>query len=131
MLYSARSTILSRQSPMLVCMGTKGDRIKEARKSTGLDQPALARLVGVTKQAVSHWETGRTKDIKNMTFARISEVTGYSARWLATGQGPKKEKGGAGISSESGDLVRKIETLTPDERAVIRAVVERLAAKRA
>ena len=39
------------------CLGKK---IAEARRSTGMTQSALALRVGVTAQAVSKWEQGRS-----------------------------------------------------------------------
>jgi transcriptional regulator with XRE-family HTH domain len=38
-----------------------GDRLRELRKAAGLSQPQLARLAGVTRNAVSQWEAGKTK----------------------------------------------------------------------
>lgn len=40
-------------------MPTVGDIIRRARIERGLTQTELARLVGVTKGAISQWETGR------------------------------------------------------------------------
>lgn len=131
MLYLDQSTLLDHPNRMLFGMTTKGERLKEAREAAKLTQPQLARLVGVTKASVSHWETGRTKDIKNNTFARISDVTGYTVRWLATGEGPKTEKGGTGISAASLDFLRKYESLSSDDRAAIQIMLERLTQQRA
>lgn len=126
MLYFKESTIVDPSAHTLYGMSTKGERIKEARLAVDLKQPELARLVGVTKQAVSHWETGRTKDIRNATFAKIAEVTGYSARWLATGKGPRFETGGGMAESSDIDLVRKLRALSPDDQAYIHSLIERL-----
>ena len=37
-----------------------GRKIAEARRTSGITQNALAERVGVTAQAVSKWETGRS-----------------------------------------------------------------------
>lgn len=37
---------------------TSGDSIRRARQRAGLGQAQLARLLGVTRQTVSSWETG-------------------------------------------------------------------------
>jgi antitoxin CcdA len=37
-----------------------GDEIKAARERRGLTQKQLAKLLGVTHSAISHWERGRT-----------------------------------------------------------------------
>lgn len=38
-----------------------GENIRKYRKEAGLDQKELADKLGVTMQAVSSWETGRTE----------------------------------------------------------------------
>lgn len=42
-----------------VDMGTMGQRIRDSRQAAKLTQTQLGRLLGVTKGAVSTWETGR------------------------------------------------------------------------
>jgi len=42
-----------------------GDRIREYRLKKSLNQPQLARLVGVTKNAVPNWEVGRSRPDTN------------------------------------------------------------------
>lgn len=67
-----------------------GDRIKEARLESGFSQEALGDRVGVSKGAVSQWESGNTKNLKMENLFGIEDVTGYSAKWLAVGKGEKK-----------------------------------------
>ena len=38
-----------------------GDVIKEYRTRAGLSQSELARLLGVNKNSITHWESGRVK----------------------------------------------------------------------
>lgn len=49
-------------------------RIKEVRVDRGLSQRDLAKLLGVTKQAVSHWERGG--GIKFDSLRRVAQVLG-------------------------------------------------------
>jgi transcriptional regulator with XRE-family HTH domain len=37
-----------------------GTLIRHRRQALGLDQPGLARLIGVSRQTVSKWETGQS-----------------------------------------------------------------------
>lgn len=64
-------------------------RIKEALTGSGKTQAQIARELGKTPGAVSHWITGETKSLKAETAAALERVTGYSATWIATGRGSK------------------------------------------
>lgn len=64
-------------------------RIKEALTGCGKTQAQIARELGKTPGAVSHWITGETKSLKAETAAALERVTGYSASWIATGRGEK------------------------------------------
>lgn len=64
------------------------ERIKEAMRIAGLNQSELASAIGISTSAVSQWMTGQVKSLKAKTAARIAAVTGVSATWLASGEGP-------------------------------------------
>lgn len=79
-------------------METIGDRIRQQREAKGLSLQQLADLLKVTKAAVSHWELGRTANIKNMTFLKLAEVLGCKQEYLLYGASrgaPGKPPGGA------------------------------------
>lgn len=80
-------------------METVGDRIRQQREAKLLSQQQLADLLGVTKAAVSHWENGRTLNVKNLTFFRLVEILGCSQEYLLRGPssrgGPGKSPAGA------------------------------------
>jgi transcriptional regulator with XRE-family HTH domain len=63
------------------------ERIKQARKSAGLSQAALAARIGVDRSAVGQWErnTAARPTVEHLT--KIALATGYSFEWLATGRG--------------------------------------------
>jgi antitoxin CcdA len=67
----------------------RGGDIKAAREKRGLTQKQLAKLLGVTHSAISHWELGRTEvapaSAKNL------------ARWLSAGTASDV---GLGVSEE-------------------------------
>lgn len=44
-------------------------KIKELREKTGITQEALARELGVSRQTVLNWETGR-----NMPFGKNAKI---------------------------------------------------------
>jgi transcriptional regulator with XRE-family HTH domain len=55
-----------------------GTRIRALREARELTQTDLAVAVGVTKTAVSAWETGHAVNIRLQTFLRVLEVLGVS-----------------------------------------------------
>lgn len=86
------------------------ERLCEARKAANLSQSELARRLGVTPSAVSQWESGMTKDIHSEFIFAIADMTGFSARWLATGVGIKMR-----ASLEGGRWRKILEFLTEEE----------------
>lgn len=72
-------------------MTTLQDRIAELMKISGLSVGQLAEIAGVSSSAVSQWKDGPTKALKAGPATRLAERTGYCARWIADGDGPKKD----------------------------------------
>jgi transcriptional regulator with XRE-family HTH domain len=67
-------------------METMGERLKRLRVARGYTQPEFARLVGVTKSAVSQWEDDSTKNLKLTTLARVLDVLGTDLQYLVWGE---------------------------------------------
>lgn len=87
-------------------MEVMGDRIRRLRIARGLTQEEFGRLVGVSKSAVSQWESGSTKNIKLETFLHVLEVLHTDAGYLIwgdergrsgafAGRRPKLRRGGS------------------------------------
>ena len=57
------------------------DRIKNCRQSAGLSQEKLAELVGVSRQAVTKWETGQSAPSTENLF-RLAEILGTTVDFL-------------------------------------------------
>jgi transcriptional regulator with XRE-family HTH domain len=55
---------------------TMGTRIRTLREAKGLTQQQLADELGVTKGAVSAWETGYAENIRLQTFLKLLDVLG-------------------------------------------------------
>lgn len=58
-----------------------GERIKEQRKSCGLSQEKVAELVGVSRQAVTKWETDQSSPSTANLF-RLAEIFGTTVDLL-------------------------------------------------
>lgn len=68
------------------------EKLRQIRKSEGISQEELAERIGVSRQAVTKWETGKgLPDIENMTI--LAEIFKVTLDELVSGNLP--EKGGA------------------------------------
>ena len=65
------------------------DRIAAARKLAGLTQEQLGERLGVTRQAVSKWESGQTVP-DAVTVGRLCEVLHVSADYVLLGKEPEE-----------------------------------------
>jgi transcriptional regulator with XRE-family HTH domain len=63
---------------------TIGDRIRLARRHSGMRAQELADALAVDPNTISNYETGKTSP-PNTKVRRIAELTGVDEAWLATG----------------------------------------------
>ncbi|CUA97816.1 hypothetical protein GL58_18675 [Comamonas testosteroni] len=64
------------------------DRI-QALIDAGFTRTEIAKAAKKSQSAVTQWLSGDTKELKSDSAAGIQAVTGFSAVWLATGNGPR------------------------------------------
>ena len=65
------------------------ERIAVVRKSKGLTQEQLGELLGVSRQAVSKWESGQTVP-DALTVAKLCRVLDVSADYVLLGKEPEE-----------------------------------------
>jgi transcriptional regulator with XRE-family HTH domain len=61
-------------------------RITQARKSTGKTQNEFATACGITQQALSKIESGKTESPTADFVGKVAELAGCSIEWLITGK---------------------------------------------
>lgn len=84
---------------------TFGGRLQQVRKAAGLSQEQLGELVGMSRQAVSKWETDQAApDIE--TLARLCGVLGVSADELLGREVPPRRAENAPPSGGLEECVR-------------------------
>ena len=66
-----------------------GKKLSELRKQNGISQEKLAEMVGVSRQAVTKWESGKSNPDTENLF-RLAEIFGISLDELCLGEIPKK-----------------------------------------
>ena len=96
---------------------TMGDRIKSARKKMNLTQEALAEKVDVTPFYIGELERG-VKTPSLDLFIKLIEVLDVSADYLL------RDKVSVGNVYGDKRMARKLENLTPRQRAALEALID-------
>lgn len=63
------------------------DRLRRAREFAGFDQARLAEALGISRNSVGNYESGRRLPTRPYLIA-WADVTGVDAVWLETGTAP-------------------------------------------
>jgi len=102
------------------------ERVREAR---GEVKPAeFSRLIGISRSALSQIESGRTNVLKVGTAFKMQDASGYSARWIALNEGPKKvaKRPEDSIPTEIIEFAIKVfENTTPTDRPLLAKIFAR------
>lgn len=69
---------------------TLGERIKECRQNAKLSQEKVAELVGVSRQAVTKWETNQTAPNTGNIF-KLAEIFGTTVDMLISSDEPSRQ----------------------------------------
>ncbi len=72
-------------------MTTLGQRLEQARERAGLKQKEVAEHFGITSQAISQWEAGRTRP-DGQRLAALSRLFRLRLDWLLEGLGPMSDE---------------------------------------
>lgn len=97
-----------------------GQRITKLRKALGLSQYQLAKLMDVSRQAVSKWETDQTAP-DSMNLVHLAEVLHTDIEYLTTGRRPDPKA--------SAVIINKVETVEKPVIQVVEKVVENVIEK--
>ena len=96
---------------------TMGDRIRDARKKLGLTQEALAEKVDITLYYMGEIERGIKVPSLDL-FIRLAEALDVSADYLL------RDRISTGNVYGDKRMARKLENLTPRQRAAIEALID-------
>ena len=72
------------KSPALPDESTMGDRLRFARESAALSLEGVGEALGITRSAVSQWETGKTYPSRK-SLVQFAELTSFAVVWLESG----------------------------------------------
>lgn len=90
-----------------------GERIKELRKSKGLTQEELGKIIGVQKSAVLKYENGSVQNLKRTTIAKLADFFKVPPYYLMGFDSDEKED----------DVISKY-NLTPNELSEYNRIME-------
>lgn len=88
--------LLNTQS-RIVCRMELHERIQRAIKISGVKGKDVAAACEVTPGAVSQWMAGSIKNLKFASLYALSDITGFSDRWIAMEEGPERNSDLPGV----------------------------------
>ena len=101
------------------------ERIFRAIESSRYNQKEIADYCQVSPGAVTQWKKGDVKNLKFDNLYRLADITEFSARWLAIGEGPERtaELPGVQLTSHESALLSIYRDLQPDQQEMLFGVI--------
>lgn len=96
----------------MMILWTLGELLAKARKDAGFDQSQLAAAVGIARNSLSNYETGRSVPPFDVA-ARIASACGVSLEWLATAVNTEVPAASATGTSSLSQHSARLEGLEP------------------
>ena len=97
-----------------------GERITQLRKERNMSQGDLAKVMGVSRQAVSKWENDLTSP-DTIKLIQLAEVLDTEVEYLATGRMPVYEQSPIVLN-----MVKTEEKIVEVEKIVEKPVVKKI-----
>ena len=114
-------------------MSTIGERLKSLRKTLGLSQKEMAKVLGLSLVAYQYYEGGQRKpNLEKLHL--LAQKFGVNLHWLLTGEGEpfvgeavKKKDRNIELDEESKELLELYKNLPPKDRKLILSLLKRVA----
>lgn len=97
-----------------------GDRIIDLRKQKKLSQGQLAEIIGVSRQAVSKWESGQNSP-DTIKLIHLADILDTDVEYLATGRKTPKEEPPIILN-----MVKKVDKIVEVEKIVEKPVIKHI-----
>lgn len=68
------------------------ERITKAVLNSKYNAAEVARRMGIKPPSLSQLMKGVSKNLKMENLFSLADITGFSARWIATGEGPELQR---------------------------------------
>lgn len=114
------STKPAKKSPPTAKAIAMGHRIRTQREHLGFTQAKLASMIGVSENAITQYETGRSSPRRERIGA-LAQALGKSIGWLLTGNEPEEEV--KAQTEVERDVLSAMRELPPEEQDFILKMV--------
>ncbi|SDT56899.1 helix-turn-helix domain-containing protein [Paenibacillus herberti] len=91
---------------------TMGDRLRELRLSKNMSQEEVSRNIGITRSAYSHYEINNRQPVYE-TLMKLAAFFEVSLDYMIGGDQNQNDNL---LSSETLDLIHKLNRMEPDKR---------------
>ena len=106
-------------------VATSQERLKELFESDSRSMTSIAKSLGVSKQAVSMWNSGE-RSPKKSVLIKIAEMYNVSIEWLMGFDVPKNFNDYKNVFIPDLDTFKKIFlAMTPDDSATVMRIFEK------
>lgn len=103
-------------------MMTMGDRLRELRLRGHYSQEEVARQIGITRSAYSHYEINNRQPVYE-TLMKLAALFGVSLDYIIGGEPSKRES--APLTPETMEILRLLSSMDQDKR---KASIDRMMA---
>ncbi|WP_274650557.1 helix-turn-helix domain-containing protein [Paenibacillus humicola] len=91
---------------------TMGDRLRELRLKMNLSQEEVARQIGITRSAYSHYEINNRQPVYE-TLKKLAALFGVSLDYIIGGDQTRTE---THVSPEAIEMIRLLNSMDQDKR---------------
>ncbi|RCL04682.1 hypothetical protein BJI49_12635 [Acetobacter pasteurianus] len=107
-------------TPKAIAMGR---RMRTQRELLGFTQAKLASIIGVSENAITQYESGRSSP-RRERLAALAQALGKSIGWLLTGNEPEEEVKAQTVAEK--DILKAVRDLPPEQQDFILKMVQGL-----
>ncbi|MBB6669074.1 helix-turn-helix domain-containing protein [Cohnella nanjingensis] len=90
-----------------------GERLRELRLERGISQEEVARHIGITRSAYSHYEINNRQPVYE-TLIKLSDFFDVSLDYIIGGNPPKHRE--AAASAQDSEILRLIKDMNHEQR---------------
>lgn len=103
---------------------SKGDRIRDLRKSKGITQVEMAKLLSTTKQTISKYEKGIVTNIPSDRIEALAKILETTPEYILGWEEEKMSVNEDGLTESQRKLIAFAKTVPEDKAEMILKVIQ-------